>query len=65
MTNKEIQQECELMFKQIKDAENRIKELRAICKHEHTHRGLYSWRVGSYEEGEICDYCGKLISDYY
>lgn len=61
MSNDEIKKECELMYKQIKDAENRLKELRSICKHENTFEGNYSWRLGATQPAEMCSDCGILI----
>jgi uncharacterized protein with GYD domain len=59
MTNQEIKDECEKAYEQINSAQERLKELRAICKHEHTTERPYSWRVGSYDIANICDYCGE------
>lgn len=57
MTNEEIKNECELQFAQIKNAEERLKELRSICKHEETFVGNYSWRPGAVNAAEICTFC--------
>lgn len=61
MKNEEIKSECEQMYAQIQRANDRLKELREICKHEKTFEGNYSWRVGSIQPAEICEYCGSLI----
>jgi hypothetical protein len=61
MTNEEISLEKEKMFEQIKVAQERLAEIRKICKHEKTFEGNYSWRVGSYQLAEICSYCGEFI----
>lgn len=61
MTNEEIKLECEKMYLQISDAEDRLKKMRSICKHEKTFEGNYSSRVGVYLLADICEYCGKLI----
>lgn len=61
MKNEEIKKECEQMYAQIKDAEDRLKELRAECKHEKTFEGYYSWRVGNIQSADICEYCGSLV----
>lgn len=61
MINEEIKNECEQMYEQIKSAEDRLKELRAECKHEKPFEGNYSWRIGSIQPAIICYYCGKLI----
>ena len=59
--NEKIKTECELMYKQIEDAQNRLKEIRALCKHENTFKGDWSWRVGSSMPATICDDCGSLV----
>lgn len=61
MKPEEIKSECEQMYAQIKSAEERLKELRAICKHEKLFRGTYSWRVGAYQVTDICEYCGEPV----
>ena len=62
MTNQEIKDECESLFKKIKNSQDRLAEIRKICKHEHTFLGTWSWRVGCYNEANICSYCGNLVS---
>lgn len=52
MTNEEIKSEVEKEFRNIKDAEARLKHLRSICKHEHTFFGDYSWRIGGVLPGK-------------
>ena len=61
MTNEEIKLEKERCFTQIKSAEERLKEIRSICKHEKTFECNYSYRVGSISIAEICEYCGEFI----
>ena len=61
MTNEEIKSECESHYKSIELSQERLKELREICRHEETFVGNYSWRVGSIMQGTICSFCGKLI----
>ena len=46
MTNEEIKLEKEQIFVEIKSLEERLKELRTICKHEKTFVYNYSWRIG-------------------
>ena len=53
MENEQIKKECEQMYAQIKSAEERLKELTAICKHEKTFEGNYSWRVGNIQPADI------------
>ena len=61
MENEKIKKECEQMYAQIKSAEDRLKELRADCKHEKTFEGNYSYRVGNIQLADICEYCGSLV----
>lgn len=61
MTNEEIKLEREKKEAEIVSAEKRIEELRAICKHEKTVEGCYSWRVGNIQLAEMCEYCAKFI----
>lgn len=62
MTRDEIKTECELMYEQIKKAQERLEEIRTKwCKHEYTHEGLYSWRVGCIDNATICSDCGHLV----
>ena len=61
MNSQEIKDECKLMYAQIKQAEERLRELRSICKHENTHEGEYSWRVGCIDLAIICSDCGTCI----
>ena len=63
MVSADIKKECELMYLQIKNAENRLKELREICEHEDTDIGNYSYRIGVVEQAEICNSCGIVIRD--
>ena len=55
-----IKQECEKLYEQIKNAEEKLEELRKKCKHENTHQGLYSWRVGCIADAIICSDCGSF-----
>jgi hypothetical protein len=61
MVSADIKKECELMYSQIKNAENRLKELREICEHEDTDIGNYSYRIGVVGQAEICNSCGIVI----
>ena len=62
MTNEEIKLEKEQIFVEIKSLEERLKELRTICKHEKTFVYNYSWRIGNIQLANICEYCGEVIS---
>ena len=61
MDNLNIREECESIYAQIKTAENRLKELRGICKHEDTFIGNYSYRLGVIDKVRICEYCGSVM----
>lgn len=61
--SEKIKQECEKLYEQIQVANNRLEELRKLCKHKNTRQGLYSWRVGSITEAIICSDCGSLIKN--
>jgi len=61
MKNEEIKQEKERCFEQIKKAQERLEEIRKVCKHEKTYEGNYSWRIGCMQLADICEYCGELI----
>lgn len=62
VTGASIKAECELQYKKIKEAEQRIDELRAICTHEKITIGNYSWRSGCICPATFCSDCGKLIT---
>lgn len=61
MTNEEIKTERDQNYAQIKSADERLKELRIICKHEKTSECNYSWRPGNIQRADVCDYCGEFI----
>lgn len=61
MSSEEIKKECNIMYEQIKFAENRLKELRKLCPHENKFKGNYSYRIGSILPAIICADCGKMI----
>lgn len=63
MKNEDIKKEFDKLCDEIKTAKEQITELQNTCQHEDTYEGLCSYRVGSYYDGEICSYCGKIISD--
>lgn len=61
MTSEEIKSECDLMYKQISDANIKLQDLRNICNHTNTFESNWSWRVGSSSPAIICSDCGQLI----
>ena len=61
MTQQEIKSDAEAQYAVIKEAENRLKEIRDICKHPSTFRGLYSANTSGIAPAIICSDCGALI----
>jgi len=61
MTPQEIKKEKELQFYIIKEAEERLKEIREICKHENSYEGNWSWRPGTINRALICSDCGQCL----
>lgn len=61
MTNEEIKKECDIAYGCIKIAEDRLRELRAKCKHEESFEGNYSSRPGSISVCNICSFCGTPV----
>jgi hypothetical protein len=61
MTQEEIRNETQAAYKQIQEAETKLKELRETCKHPATHIGNYSYRPGHVAEAELCSDCGKML----
>ena len=61
MNNEEIKLEKDNLFEQIESANERLKEIREICKHEETEECNYSWRPGNIQRADICKYCGEFI----
>lgn len=61
MTRQEIKEELAHHLGDKAIAEGRIIELRAICEHEETYVGNYSWRVGCVSLENFCTDCGGLI----
>ncbi len=61
MDNQEIKDACERCYAEIKAAEDHLKWVRSICKHESTFEGNYSYRVGASFPALICSFCNDLI----
>lgn len=61
MTPEEIKKERIELYNTIEVSNKRLEEIRKICAHEKTFKGLYSWRVGSYAMSLICEYCGECV----
>jgi hypothetical protein len=62
MSNEEIKADCDKQYGQIADARKRLEEIRAVCKHEQTFEGTYSYRIGVLMPAIICYFCGELIN---
>ena len=62
MTNEEIKNKKEAFENIISLAQEGLKGLREVCKHEKTFKGSYSYRIGVIEERGICEYCGEVIN---
>lgn len=56
-----IREKIGLLYAQIHEAENKIKDIRSECKHAHTKETQYSWRIGSILPAIVCVDCGELI----
>lgn len=65
MKSKIIKEKCDKFLEDIKTAQFGLAELREICPHESTFRGLYYYRVGQSEEVDICLYCRKPMENYF
>ncbi len=63
MNNEEIKKECEMLYAQIAQANERLKELREICPHEETFVGNYVHQRPSIMETKICSCCYTPIPD--
>lgn len=61
MTGEEIKKERLELYNTIEVSNKRLEEIRKICAHEKTFKGLYSWRVGSFAMSLICEYCGECV----
>ncbi len=60
--NKIIYDEVRAIYKTIKDGNDRLDEIRKVCKHEETKLVNYMWRVGSIcPNTEVCKFCGEVI----
>lgn len=54
-------QRVQELYKQIRDAEKELAEIRSICKHENTFEGNWSWRPGNIQPATICSDCGQCV----
>lgn len=63
MTNQDIKNECERYYEVIKNAKEKLAEIRKECKHTETFQGNYSWRVGATYPALICSSCGEVVKN--
>ena len=61
MTNDEIKKETDAILNNIKHYNDRLKDIRELCKHENVIIVDWSYRIGSRREAEVCEYCGEFI----
>lgn len=61
LSPEQISVECTKQYASIKIAEEKLRQIRQVCKHEHTFEGDYSWRPGAVEKSVICTYCHEVI----
>lgn len=62
LTSKLINAKRELAYLQIKNATERLSELRTVCKHENTFEGNYTYGdVSRSFPAKICSDCGDCI----
>lgn len=61
MTNDEIIEERNALYRQLEIAKEHLAALRATCKHDDTEEVNYSWRIGVVERRMVCKYCNELM----
>lgn len=61
MKKEQIKKECELIYENIKLAEERLYKLRDICSHEDTYEGNCSYRIGATFPATMCSICGDVV----
>lgn len=61
MTEDEIKNERENMYIQIKQAQDRLTEIRTICKHGETFESRYGADITRAYPAELCSFCHCLI----
>jgi hypothetical protein len=52
------------LYKTIANAQKKLEVIRKGCKHKKTHVGLYSWRIGSVVDAELCDACDAVVDNF-
>lgn len=61
MSEQEILEEKERIYKKIEEEKKRLEAIREICEHREKYITNYSWRIGNVQEAELCKYCDKFI----
>ena len=54
-------EETKALYRVIKDAEDRLAEIRGACQHLNFSSGFYSYRPGVIFKSNICDDCGECL----
>jgi hypothetical protein len=52
-------------YKTIENAQKKIDAIRKKCKHKKTHIGMYSWRIGAFDQRVLCDDCDAPVGNPY
>lgn len=55
-----IKEEVEKIYTTIKEANQKLEEIRKVCPHINTEIVNYQFRVGNISKALICSDCGKL-----
>jgi hypothetical protein len=61
MKQSDIKTESEQAYQNIKLHEDRLQQLRSICKHPNTYKANVYTQPGKYYPGIICSDCRKVI----
>lgn len=65
MSNEEIKERCEAIYKQNTENRKELERLRGLCNHESSHEGLYDFGGGKIFPYSICDYCNEPLEMVY
>ena len=63
MTKEEILQECQTVYASNRKNEERLKELKSICKHKYTTRCDYAYTMTMIMPAIVCDHCNKVVDN--
>jgi hypothetical protein len=65
MTNEEIKDQTDRLYKVIENAKRILDEIREECPHEQIDFNVdYMWRVGNVCKANICHFCGKALKSF-